>query len=149
MKGLPLAYNRDMQCDKEPMFEMIDTTNDSLSMMKLIIDNTTFKRERIKQSLQDGYLTATEIADYLVRKGETFREAHRITGELVGYCAGNQLLFTELDISKLKTFSGRFSDDVFDILDPERSVMMKASEGSSSHESVERQLTYWKNKLHR
>jgi argininosuccinate lyase len=147
MKGLPLAYNRDMQCDKEPMFEMIDTTGDSLSMMKLIIDNTTFKRDRIKKSLQDGYLTATEIADYLVRKGETFREAHRITGELVGYCAGNELLFTDLDLGKLKTFSPRFSDDVFDILDPERSVLMKASEGSSSHESVEAQLTYWKKKI--
>ena len=147
MKGLPLAYNRDMQCDKEPMFEMIDTTGDSLSMMKLIIDNTTFKRGRIKQSLQDGYLTATEIADYLVRNGETFREAHRITGELVGYCAGNELLFADLDLDKLKTFSARFSEDIFDILDPERSVMMKASEGSSSHESVEAQIAYWKNLL--
>jgi argininosuccinate lyase len=147
MKGLPLAYNRDMQCDKEPMFEMIDTTSDSLAMMKLIIENTTFRKDRIKQSLEQGYLTATEIADYLVRSGETFREAHRITGELVGYCAGNGLLFTDLDLDKLKSFSERFSEDVFDILDPERSVLMKASEGSSSHESVEVQLTYWRKKL--
>ncbi len=147
MKGLPLAYNRDMQCDKEPMLEAIDTTADCLAMMKLVIENISFNSERLKQTLQDGYLTATEIADYLVRNGETFREAHRITGELVGFCAGNEIPFTALDLKKLRSFSERFSDDVFDILDPERSILLKASEGSSSHESVTAQITYWKNKL--
>jgi argininosuccinate lyase len=147
MKGLPLAYNRDMQCDKEPMFEMTDTTMDGLTMMKLIIDNTAFRKEHLKHSLTEGYLTATEIADYLVRKGETFREAHHITGALVGYCVGNEILFTDLDLQTLKTFSERFSEDVFDILDPERSIVLKSSEGSSSPESVNQQLTYWKNIL--
>jgi argininosuccinate lyase len=147
MKGLPLAYNRDMQCDKEPMFEVLDATADCLSMMKLVIENISFNSERLKQTLQDGYLTATEVADYLVRKGETFREAHRITGELVGYCSGNEIPFTALDLAKLQSFSKRFSQDVFDILDPERSILLKASEGSSSHESVAAQLAYWKNKL--
>ncbi len=147
MKGLPLAYNRDMQCDKEPMFEVIDTTADCLTMMKLVVENISFNTERLKQTLQDGYLTATEVADYLVRKGETFREAHRITGELVGHCAGNEIHFSALDLVKLQSFSERFTEDVFDILDPERSILLKASEGSSSHESVEAQLTYWKNKL--
>lgn len=147
MKGLPLAYNRDMQCDKEPMFEALDTTADCLVMMQLVFENISFNSARLKQTLQDGYLTATEIADYLVRRGETFREAHRITGELVGYCEGNRMPFTALDLNKLQSFSERFADDVFDILDPERSILLKVSEGSSSHESVDAQFIYWKNKL--
>jgi len=147
MKGLPLAYNRDMQNDKEPMFEMIDATSDCLSMMKLVIENTSFRKERLKQTLQDGYLTATEIADYLVRKGETFREAHRITGELVGHCAGKGIPFTALGLFELHSFSPKFESDVFDILDPERSIQMKLSQGSTSHESVRLQMEYWKNKL--
>ena len=147
MKGLPLAYDRDMQCDKEPMFEMIDTTSDCLAMMKLVIENIAFRKERLKQTLQDGYLTATEVADYLVRKGETFREAHRITGELVGHCAGKSIPFTSLGLFELHSFSPKFESDVFDILDPERSIQMKSSQGSTSHESVSAQLTYWKNKL--
>ncbi|MFI5263925.1 MAG: argininosuccinate lyase [Candidatus Kapaibacterium sp.] len=147
MKGLPLAYDRDMQCDKEPMFEMIDTTSDCLSMMNLVIENTTFRKERLKQTLQDGFLTATEVADYLVRKGETFREAHRITGELVGHCAGKGITFTSLGLFELHSFSPKFESDVFDILDPERSIQMKSSQGSTSHESVMLQLEYWKNIL--
>ncbi len=147
MKGLPLAYDRDMQCDKEPMFEMIDTTSDCLMMMQLIIDNTSFKKEQMKRALHQGYLTATEVADYLVRKGETFREAHRITGELVRHCDGNGIPFTALGLFGLQSFSPKFEPDVFDILDPEQSIQMKVSEGSTSHESVVIQLNYWKNKL--
>jgi len=147
MKGLPLAYDRDMQCDKEPMFEMIDTTTDCLSMMKLVIDNTIFKTERLKAALHEGYLTATEVADYLVRKGETFREAHRITGELVGHCEGNKIPLSGIGLFELHSFSSKFETDVFDFLDPEKSVLLKISEGSSSHESVKKQLAYWKNKL--
>ncbi|MDP4220034.1 MAG: argininosuccinate lyase [Bacteroidota bacterium] len=147
MKGLPLAYNRDMQCDREPMFEALETTSNALAMMKLIVANITFRSDHLKTVLQEGFLTATEIADYLVRKGETFREAHRITGELTGYCAENNLSFTSLDLEKLRSYSPKFSEDVFDILDPERSIALKVSLGSSSQESVDTQLIYWKNKL--
>jgi argininosuccinate lyase len=147
MKGLPLAYDRDMQCDKEPMFEMIDTASDCLGMMKLVIENTSFRKERLKQTLSEGYLTATEVADYLVRKGETFREAHRITGELVGNCAGRGIALSTLGLYELQSFSPRFETDVYEILDPERSIKMKLSYGSTSHESVAAQLTHWRNKL--
>lgn len=146
MKGLPLAYNRDMQCDKEPMFEMTDTTIDCLSMMKLIVDNITFKKEHIRNSLNAGFLSATEIADYLVRKGLTFREAHRISGELVDYCEQHTLLFIDLTLSTLLQFSPSFSEDIFDVLDPERSISLKMSKGSTSLASVNEQLQYWNNK---
>lgn len=148
MKGLPLAYDRDMQCDKEPMFEMIDTTSDCLAMMRLVIDKTAFKTERLKKALHEGYLTATEVADYLVRKGETFREAHKITGELVGHCEGNKIPLSGLGLFELQSFSAKFETDVFDILDPKKSILSKVSEGGSSNESVNAQLAYWKNKLH-
>ena len=101
----------------------------------------------MKAALLEGYLTATEVADYLVRKGEAFRDAHRITGALVGHCEGNKIPLTGLGLFELHSFSPRFETDIFDILDPEKSVKLKLSKGGSSFESVVAQLAYWRNKL--
>jgi argininosuccinate lyase len=136
MKGLPLAYNRDMQEDKLPMFECIETTSDSVEMMSKIVRETKFDRRRMNEAVTTGYLLATEIADYLARRGVPFREAHRITGQIVAYAEENSLGLGDIPISKYRSFSEQFGDDIFDYLDPRKSVEEKKSSGSTNPEMV-------------
>jgi argininosuccinate lyase len=136
MKGLPLAYNRDMQEDKQPMFDAIETTGDSLEMMALILRETRFNISKM-ESAASGELMATEIADYLVRaKGVPFREAHHITGKIVSFAedAGKDL--DQLTLNDYRVFSEHFEQDIFEYLDPRRSLAEKRSAGSSNPDMV-------------
>ncbi len=104
MKGLPLAYNRDMQEDKKPLFEALDTATTSLRLMAGLVSGMNPKAESLNRSLQDGFITATDMADYLAAKGMPFREAHRITGEIVSMLISTHRSFSDLKLAELKTF---------------------------------------------
>jgi len=143
MKALPLAYNRDMQEDKLPMFEVVSTTQQCLAITSQMLVHTTFDRQRMEEELREDFLTATEIADYLVRKGMPFREAHTVTGKIVLYCMDHRMYLGNLDLETLRTFSKLFGVDVFDYLLPHKSVEQKQSAGSTSPHDVKRQIIHW------
>ncbi len=143
MKGLPLAYNRDMQEDKTPMFEAVNTTRQCLFIFSHILVHTRFDVGRMEDELRNDFLTATELADYLVRKGVPFREAHAMTGRIVSYCIDHKMFFGNLDLDLLKTFSEAFEGDVFDYIIPKYSTSQKQSAGSTSPQEVKKQIVYW------
>jgi argininosuccinate lyase len=144
MKGLPLAYNRDMQEDKQPMFDAIETTRDSLEMMALILRETTYNIERMK-SAASGELMATEIADYLVRaKRVPFREAHHITGRIVSFAEQHGKDLDAISLDEYRTFSAHFDRDIFEYLDPQKSINEKKSAGSTNPDQVRRAITAWR-----
>ncbi len=143
MKALPLAYNRDMQEDKMPMFEAVSTTRQCLFIVSHILVHTSFDRRRMEEELRNDFLTATDIADYLVRKGLPFREAHAITGKIVSYCIEHKMFLGNLDLETLHTFSRAFGPDVFDYMVPHASVEQKKSAGSTSPHEVKRQIVHW------
>ncbi|MGH2569265.1 MAG: argininosuccinate lyase [Bacteroidota bacterium] len=143
MKGLPLAYNRDMQEDKMPLFEAVTTTRQCLFIFSHILVHTSFNVARMEDELSNDFLTATELADYLVRKGIPFREAHATTGKIVSYCIEHRMYFGNLDLDTLKTFSPKFESDVFDHIIPTYSAAQKKSAGSTSPQEVKKQIVHW------
>ena len=140
MKGLPLAYNRDMQEDKKPLFEALDTAGSSLRLMAGLVAGMSPRAESLSRSLQDGFITATDMADYLAAKGMPFREAHRITGEIVSLLISKNMQFSDLELSELKAFSALFEADVFAALDPASSMDRRTSYGGTARENVRKAL---------
>jgi len=136
MKGLPLAYNRDMQEDKRPLFNSLDTTQASLDVMAGLVRGMEPDRDALSRSLRDGFITATDMADYLAAKGIPFREAHRITGEVVSHCIGRGTSLADLSIEELRSFSPAFEPDVFAALDPVRSMDRRTSFGGTARSNV-------------
>jgi argininosuccinate lyase len=147
MKGLPLAYNRDMQEDKLPVFDTADTVNACLTVMTGMMPAITFKTDRMKATAGEGYSTATDLAEYLVRKGVPFREAHSITGKVVFHCISRKVGLESLDLAELKSFSPAISADVYSVLDPLSSVRARNSYGGTSPAEVKRQIRHYKNLL--
>lgn len=143
MKGLPLAYNRDMQEDKLPLFDTVNTTRQSVFVFSHVLVHTTFKRERMEEYTRNDYLTATELADYLVRKGVPFREAHAIVGRIISYCIEHKMYPGNLYLDLLQTFSKQFDEDVLEYLIPQRSVERKLSAGSTAPQEVKKQIVQW------
>jgi len=143
MKALPLAYNRDMQEDKQPMFDAVNTTRQCLFITSHMLVHTDFRADHLEEELRNDFTTATEVADYLVRKGLPFREAHEITGKIVSYCIDHRMYFGNLDLETLHTFSKSFDGDVFDYLLPHKSVEQKRSSGSTSPQEVKKQIVHW------
>lgn len=147
MKGLPLSYNRDMQEDKEPLFDTVDTVKAVLGVLSEMIPAIRFNQERMYESASKGYSTATDIAEYLVKKGVPFRQAHEITGRLVLYCLKKRRDLKELDIKEFKDFSDLFDSDIYPLLTPEGSVRNKLSYGSTSRKEVLKQIRRLKAQL--
>ncbi len=147
MKGLPLSYNRDMQEDKPAMFTVLETTLDSIEMMTLVIRETTFHPERMERAVRAGDLMATEIADYLARKGVPFREAHHIAGSIVAKAEELNLTLEQAPLSEYQAFSELFEADVFECLDPMRSIQAKQSAGSTNPEMVRQAIADWRASL--
>ncbi|MCX6136902.1 MAG: argininosuccinate lyase [Ignavibacteriales bacterium] len=143
MKGLPLAYNRDMQEDKMPMFDSVSTTRQCLFIFSHMLVHTTFSRERFEKELNNDFTTATDLAEYLVRKGIPFRESHSITGKVVASAIEQQIPLGQFTLKELQHFSKAIGEDVFEILDPRRSVEHKASAGSTSPHEVKKQIVHW------
>lgn len=147
MKGLPLTYNRDMQEDKEPVFDTIDTVIMSLRVITEMLPEIKFNKERMKEACGSGYITATDIAEYLVKKGVPFRNAHEITGKIVLYCNEKGKNLNELSIKELKKFSPKIEKDLYAILTPEGSIDSKSSYGSTSKKSVKEQIRMLRKRL--
>lgn len=140
MKGLPLAYNKDMQEDKEPVFDAHDTLLHCLKMMEGMLSTMTVNVDRMAQSAKSGFMNATDAADYLVSKGIPFRDCHEIIGKMVLYCIENNKSLEDLSMPELKSFSPAFDDDIYDHIDIKACIKAKKSEGSTSYASVEKQL---------
>jgi len=143
MKGLPLAYNRDMQEDKFPLLDAVATTRQCLFIFSHILVHTKFEKNRFEEELKNDFLTATEIADYLVKKGAAFRDAHSITGKIVSHAIDHKKSLTQLSLSELKHFSVLLEEDVFELLNPHRSIENKKSAGSTSPQEVKKQIVHW------
>ena len=116
MKGLPLAYNKDMQEDKEAFFDARDTLVKGLTVFTAMLKTVTFRREEMEHGASGGFTNATDCADYLVRKGLPFRDAHRVVGELVAYCLNEKKALLDLSLEELRKFHPAFDPDVFDDL---------------------------------
>jgi len=115
MKALPLSYNRDLQEDKERLFDTIDTLLSTLNVFTGMVDTVKVKPDKMASALNQGYLLATDIADYLVSKGETFRSAHGAVGKLVSWAAANNRSFPDISLEEYKKFSPLFDEDVYSI----------------------------------
>ncbi|KAL0888161.1 hypothetical protein Bca101_012144 [Brassica carinata] len=146
-KGLPLAYNRDFQEDKEPMFDSTKTIMGMIDVSAEFAQNVTFNQDRIKKSLPAGHLDATTLADYLVKKGMPFRSSHDVVGKLVGVCVSRGCELQSLSLEEMKKLSPVFEEDVFGFLGVENSVNKFSSYGSTGSNCVAEQLGYWVNKL--
>ncbi len=140
LKSLPLAYNKDMQEDKEPFFDALDTVVGSLRIMVPMIREMRVNKEVMARQAGAGFSTATEIADYLVRKGLPFRAAHEIVGKVVAFCEVNELIFTELTLAQWGEFSQLFAEDIFALLAPQDAVDAKNLYGGTATSRVLEQI---------
>jgi len=140
MKGLPLAYNKDMQEDKLPVFDAGDTLKSSLAILKKMIEKIKIKTNKNEKDVKSGFMNATDAADYLVSKGLAFRDCHEIIGKIVLYCIENNKTIEDLSIEELKEFSDKFEEDIYDKIDIRSCIKAKKSKGSTSFESVEQML---------
>jgi len=140
MKGLPLSYNRDLQEDKIPVFETVDTMKACLTLLTEMLPRIQFNLQRMQESAGDGYATATDLAEYLVKKGIPFRKAHGITGKIVLYCIRKNKKLDELTLKEFHTFSNLIKKDIYFCLSPWGSVKNKKSPGSTSPLEVNRQI---------
>ncbi|MBA7553080.1 Argininosuccinate lyase [subsurface metagenome] len=140
MKALPLAYNHDMQEDKEPLFDTVSTLNMSLFLMSKMIETMQINKEKMEKGTKGDFSTATELADYLVKKGLSFREAHKLIGKIVFYCLENKKSLEDLAISELKSFHKDFKEEILDILKPVSAVEAKDSYGGTSFKRVEESI---------
>lgn len=147
MKGLPLSYNRDMQEDKIPVFDAVDTVKVSLSMLCEMIPKVRFNKKKMNDTASEAYSTATDIAEYLVRKGMPFREAHEVTGRIVLHCIENKKRLDNLDFKDFKRFSGLIDRDIYRYLTAEGSVTAKKSKGGTSKAEVRKQINRLKKRL--
>jgi len=140
MKGLPLAYNKDMQEDKPPVFDAAETLRACINIFADMLDTMTFNTDIMEQAAKSGFMNATDAADYLVSKGVPFRECHEIIGQIVLYCINHGKAIEELSLQQLQDFSPKFGPDIYENIDLRACVKAKKSEGSTSFESVEKML---------
>ncbi|MEM8181522.1 argininosuccinate lyase [Morganella morganii subsp. sibonii] len=136
LKGLPLAYNKDMQEDKEGLFDALDTWLDCLHMAALVLEGIQVKRPRCEEAAKQGYANATELADYLVAKGVPFREAHHIVGEVVVGAIAKGVALEEMPLTELQEFSPVIALDVYDILSLQSCLEKRCAKGGVSPEQV-------------
>lgn len=140
MKALPLAYNHDMQEDKEPLFDTVSTLESSLFLMSKMIETMQVNKGKMEEGTKGDFSTATELADYLVKKGLSFREAHKLVGGMVIYCLENEKILEDLTLSELRSFHKIFNDDTLKILKPVSAVEEKDSYGGTSLKKVKESI---------
>lgn len=147
MKGLPLAYHRDMQEDKEPLFDAADTVKHSLKISSLMVKSVKFNKNRFEQELNSDFLLATELAEYLVKKGMPFRKAHGVVGKIVQDCIKRKKTLQTLSLKSYQQYSKLFEHDVMSVLSVKESLKRKQSSGSTSPREVKRAIQFWKKSL--
>ena len=136
MKGLPLAYNKDMQEDKEFLFDAVDTVKMCLEVFTKMLSTIKVNAQNMLKSSKSGFLNATDVADYLVKKGIPFRDTHRIAGEIVFYCIQNSKNIEDMTLDEFKSFSELFGDDIYDEISLEACVQKRKTLGGPSSESM-------------
>lgn len=147
MKGLPMTYNRDMQEDKEAVFDSVDTIKAALEIFAAMMLEIKVDEPRVAQASGDWSLLATDLADYLVKHGVPFRKAHEIVGKTVALCLERQTGFTELSLEDFQKISPAFQADVFEVLDTQKSIDARTATGAPSARNVEAQLKKWREAL--
>ena len=147
LKGLPLAYNKDMQEDKEAVFDAVDTVKMCLKVFAPMLTTLTVKPENMKKAAQGGFINATDLADYLVKKGMPFRSAYKISGQIVAKCMQSGCVLETLPLSEYHAFSDLFGEDLYHEIDLNTCVEKRISEGGTSLASVEAQIAYVKEQL--
>ena len=147
MKGLPLTYNKDMQEDKEALFDAVDTVESCIEVMSQLLGEISFKGERLKKAAEEGFLVATDLADYLVGKGITFREAHEIVGKMVLFALEQEKELHELTLNEMKPFSRQIEQDVYEWLEPASSLDRRNMPGGTGPEVVKKSIDKAKQEL--
>ena len=145
VKGLPLAYNKDLQEDKEGLFDTIDTVKFSLAVYAQLIRGMKLREDVMRHAVEADYSNATDLADYLVRKGLPFRKAHAVAGQAVAQCIARGIYLAELPIADYQQLSPLFAEDIYDAISPETCVSCRNSYGGTSYEQAEMQLEAAKN----
>ncbi len=147
LKGLPLAYNKDMQEDKEAIFDSIDNVKMCLSIFAPMLKTMKVNKDNMKKAAAKGFINATDLADYLVKKNMAFRDAYKLSGSLVAYCIDNNKVLEELSLDEFKKYSSLFENDVYDAINLENATFRRTSDGASSIESVEKQIASLRSSL--
>ena len=142
LKGLPLAYNKDMQEDKEAVFDAVDTVKLCLQVMEPMLAGMKVHADRMLRAAGEGFINATDLADYLTRKGMPFRDSYKITGSIVNYCINNGLILENVPLEKYREYSTLIDKDVYDAIDLMTCVKSRISKGGTSPESVSQQIKY-------
>ncbi len=148
IKGLPLAYNKDFQEDKEPLFDSVRTLSDCLRAMTILFDKgIIFDKENLNKSVENDFSNATDLADYLVGKGVAFREAYQIVGSIVMSCVSKKILFKDLTLEEFKLFHKAFEQDIYTSIMPQNVVNSRNSIGGTGFKLVQAELLRWNNLL--
>ena len=147
LKGLPLAYNKDMQEDKENLFDAFETALACLEITAGMIRTMSARPDRMRNAAGEGFINATDLADYLVGKGLPFRDAYKISGRIVAYCIDHRFTLETLPLERYREFCDRFDDDVYKAIDLDECVKRRVSDGGTSVESVEKQIAAVRAKL--
>ena len=147
LKGLPLAYNKDMQEDKESVFDACDTVKQCLPVFTGMVKEMTVKADNMKKAAQGGFINATDLADYLVKKGLPFRSAYKISGQIVATCIQSGQVLETLPLATYREYSDLFEEDIYDAVDLTVCVEKRISEGGTSVQSVEQQLAFVRAKV--
>lgn len=145
LKALPLSYNKDLQEDKEGLFDTVTTVKNLLTIFPKMIATLTVKREVLERAVRQDFSNATDLADYLAKKGMPFREAHGVAGQMVLYCISSNRYLLDLSINEFQQFSTLFDEDIFDALSPASVVHRRISEGGTAPEEVKRQIDLFEN----
>lgn len=149
MKGLPLAYNKDMQEDKEAIFDCEDTIKMCLEIFTALLPTITFNTKVLRKGAGGGYTAATDCADYLVKKGIPFRDAHKITGQLVAYCCDKKKNLEDLNLEEYKNFSSEFGHDILETVKIQNIVNARKAIGGPAKETVEKRIAEIRDALNR
>ena len=149
MKSQPLAYNKDNQEDKEPLFDTVDTLIDTLRIYADMMRGVTVKPDNMRAAVMQGFATATDLADYLVKKGMPFRDSHEVVAQAVRYADEQGMDLSELPLAVLQGFSDLVADDVYQVLTPEGSLNARNHLGGTAPEQVRYQVARWKQLLAR
>lgn len=147
LKGLPLAYNKDMQEDKECVFDAVETLNNCLSVFTPMIKTMTVLKDNMYKAAEKGFINATDLADYLVKKGLPFRSAYKISGQVVAECIKKDKVLESLELSEYKKFSPLFEEDLYSEINLLNCVEKRISEGGTSEKSVSEQIKFVKEKI--
>jgi argininosuccinate lyase len=147
MKGLPLTYNKDMQEDKEGLFDTVETIEQCLTVLSLLVSEISFDGEKMKKATEEGHLMATDLADYLVNRGMTFRKAHEAVGKIVLFAIEENRTLKELTLDELKGFARQISEDVFEWLEPVSAIKRRNLFGGTGDEVVKESIQRAKEEL--